>query len=228
MMKKLGLPGFLLVLVAGFLRAQSEGKYKVCTLTGSVVDVRAFVKAPEDSRASATFCIEARAHSSCYTPRSNGKPFFIDPIFTAGADANGNVRWFVFSAKREPFFSRQDRMITLLFLNGSIDLVSALPPIILSEQSEYLVWHRESSSKTLPMVTVADYVWAMERETHFGTHKYRVTTYGPQSSRLPRYRQIDSYITERSYPGLDDESELNVIQEEMATIKARLKKKRVE
>jgi hypothetical protein len=174
------------------------------------------------SETGAKLCVTVATRTSCYIAKVNGKPFPIKPEWRAISVTGrpGVARYLLYTALREPFFSRQDKHMALLALDsGRGDLRDVLPPIILSEQSEYSIW-QDNRFSPLPIVTTADFQWDIEKETHFGPHQYRVNTYLYDDK--GKYVVTDSYLTERRYPGLDDASQIAVIWGEMNTLRQHL------
>ncbi len=111
-------------------------------------------------------------------------------------------------------------MLALLVVSGSLQLSNVLPPVILSEQSEYSLW-RDKVLSPMPILTTADYLFPFEsEETHFSEHYYRVRTYMADAS--GKYRLVDVYKTARRYPGLDTEEKIQVLEGERKTFMSHL------
>jgi len=150
--------------------------------------------------------------------------YALDPSFEAIGWPNeqGVARAVLFRADAEPFISRRNTRVMLFVLKRRPALVSVLPDVILSEQSEYSTWEDKSVSP-MPILTTAEYMMNFDAgETHFGKHYYYLATYIWNASVL-RYEGMDSFTTSSRYPGFDDVEKIQVIRHELAGIKGRLR-----
>jgi len=202
--------------------AKAGDQYQMRTTTGTVVTVRVTLKSgQEEGTIPAQLCFHSGDKTGCYEATAENKPYSLGPSCTPVRYGDGDTMgWLLFSAKTPFFASRQDHMLALLVLSGSLQLSNLLPPVILSEQSEYSLW-RDRRLSPMPILTTADYLFPFEsEETHFSEHYYRVRTYMADES--GKYRLVDDYKTARRYPGLDTVEKIQVIEGERETFRSHL------
>lgn len=197
------------------------------TLSGGTVMVHVKTEpGASDGTTPAKLCAASANKSSCYPAVADNDRFPANPQFrlVARSKKRGTAQWILFTAERQPFFSRQDHVLTLLALDSSLQLRNTLPSIVLSEQSETRVWYDPKLSPA-PILSTADFVWNMQTETHFGQHHYRVRTY-LWNEFSQSYRLSDEYVTVKQYPGFDEVEDVQVIEAELSTITTHLREKR--
>lgn len=207
--------------------AKTGDQYQVRTTSGTLVTVRVTSKSgPEEGTVPAKLCVHSGEKTGCYEAVTEHEtsllgPFSLEPSYApVRYDDGDTIGWLLFSAKTVPFTSRQDHMLALLVLSSSLQLSNVLPPVILSEQSEYSLW-RDKRLSPMPILTTADYLFPFEsEETHFSAHHYRVQTYMADAS--GKYRLVDDYKTARKYPGLDTVDKIQVLEGERETFRSHL------
>jgi hypothetical protein len=194
------------------------------TKSGAAQPVHVTSATGPDARKGARLCVSFAAKTFCYTATANGKPFRLEPVWKPIAVIGNppSAGYLLFTALGEPFFSRQDKHLSLLVLDSVNGLRNVLPPLVLSEQSEYSIW-QDPQFSPLPIVTTAEFHWDMEHETHFGPHRYRIDTYVADSD--GQYVLKDTYLTDHQYPGLDEASRVVVLESEMKAVRQHLTEK---
>ncbi len=166
----------------------------------------------------ARVCVLARAGKACYSPpRAASVPldFSYDPHAEVVALSAGRDALF-FTATASGGGSGSLTSLALLDFDGR-RLRDLLPPLALTNQSEYRFWHEPGRPVLL---ATADFVWG-KGETHFSAHRYDIRVYGPGPD--GRFVRLDRYTTRHKYPGLDDVEELSVLEGERRVILTRLK-----
>jgi len=195
---------FSLLWSAAFGAYASDSTTKIRTTSGAAETVHVNVVPGPNASTGAKLCVVLAARKICYTASVNGKAFPLKPEWKP-ISADGQPEgpgYLLFTALKEPFFSRQDGHLALLVLDsGKGVLRNVLPPVVLSEQSEHSIW-RANQISMLPILTTAEFHWDMEHESHFGFHQYQVNTY--VSDGVGNYALKDTYLTKRQYSGLDD------------------------
>jgi len=169
----------------------------------------------------ARICVGSANTEQCYSPpapKPPSPPFGLNATATDLKLATG-VSLIVFTAESSIGGSGSLTNIALLAdRNGQ--LIDLLPNITVTNQSEYRFWNLPAISG-MPILTTADFVWG-QVETHFSSHRYRITSY-VYHKQGGRYVQLDEYITQKRYAGLDDANEIKVLEPEKATILHRLR-----
>jgi hypothetical protein len=170
---------------------------------------------------SASVCLVSKASRECYTPPQH------DPPFGLRAEANTVPLRKGFDALlfRADAWAGGSGILTTLALLVSREgrLVNLLPDVALTNQSEYRFWNEAAISDTALFVT-ADYVWG-ENESHFGRHRYRVTTYS-FSKELQEYAIRDEYLTLKKYAGYDQAETITVLEPEKQEVLSRLRRQK--
>lgn len=79
------------------------------------------------------------------------------------------------------------------------DFVSLLPKLELTNVSEHRIWNLPQISN-LPILASADFIWDLDKETHFESHRYRIKAFvfEPKSG---RYIERVNFDTSRKYSG---------------------------
>ena len=215
----------LLPWVVSFGVAAADSTIRMRTTSGVVETVHIRAVPGSDDRTGVQLCVALAARTICHRAAANRTPFPFAPEWSPVPEPGhpDTTGFLLFTAQAEPFFSRQDKLLSMLVLDlAKRTLKDTLPSLVLSEQSEHSIWE-DGRFSALPLLTTADFHWDMEHETHFGPHQYRVNTY--VSHGTEKYVLTDSYLTRRSYAGLDDVDQLAVIEGEMSTIQQHLTEK---
>jgi len=218
-----------LVIACGVGNCQTA--LRIRAADGQTFEAQAFVEAGSfEGRTGASLCLIVAGKRLCHSmlPRLRGEGldplvFALDPSFETIGDpgATAIAGAILFKADAEPFLSRRDTRVMLFVLKRGPELVSVLPDVFLSEQSEYLTWEDKGIS-SMPIITTADYNWSLAAgETHFARHHYSIRSYVWNASAF-QYELLDGFSTSSRYPGFDEVQKIQVISHEIAVVKARL------
>jgi hypothetical protein len=179
------------------------------------LDARGLPTAP------ARICLAASVSGHCYAPPSDKFAFGLEPKAQTVGNINGEDL-ILFTASFSGGGSGRLTHFAILKQLSS-DLVDVLPPVQLTNQSEYKVWSLPQFSN-LPVLVTADYIWDIEtEETHFSAHRYHIEVF-VFDAQSGRYVQVLHYGTSKKYPGLDDVDAIAVLDAEKPAILAKLKK----
>jgi hypothetical protein len=107
------------------------------------------------------------------------------------------------------------KLITFwLYRNDNNSYEKVLPPITVTEQSEYRLLKNKKGNSVF---VTADYIWG-DKETHFSPHRFKIKIYNFYAAQKA-FVIAKEYITKRVYKSLDDVDMINVISPEFGKIK---------
>jgi hypothetical protein len=166
---------------------------------------------------SAKFCVESKQVNDCYTPPSSEYKFGLN------ARAINLPQWKGLTIFTAEFYGGGSGTLTsiALFDLRRAKLTNLLPDVALTNQSEYHAWNIPEVS-AMPVFVTADFNWESD-ETHFGMHRYTVSTYLYNGE---RYIRANQYLTSKKYPGLDDADRVNVLENQRTHILNQLRQQR--
>jgi hypothetical protein len=170
----------------------------------------------------ATVCLVSSDKERCYEPPKRDPPFGVDPQTRTIRLAAGHEA-LLFTVISTAWGSGYRQLLALLRPGPDSRLENLLSPeVVVSELSEYEFWDEPSISE-FALLVVAEAIWGedgcCEGETHFSSHRFRVTSYTfDRSSR--RYGVCDRYVTARKYPS----EPIAVLEPEKGKILARLRR----
>ncbi len=97
------------------------------------------------------------------------------------------------------------------------EFVNLLPPVRLTNVSEYKIWNLPKLSG-LPILVTADFIWDFKAgETHLAAHRYTIRVY-LFDAKSDHYLQKVHYYTKEKYPGLDEVDQIKVLDSERQRI----------
>jgi hypothetical protein len=168
----------------------------------------------------ARICLGPEGTAHCWAPPSTRDYVFgLEPKAVPAGRLEG-VPLTLFSAMFSGGGSGTLTDYSLLTVRGG-ELVNLLPTVRLTSQSEINLWTLPEIS-ALPVLVTAEFIWDYgAKETHFASHRYRITALVYDKER-GRYTQRVDYSTAGKYPGLDEVDEIRVLEKERARVLALL------
>jgi hypothetical protein len=169
----------------------------------------------------ARICLGA-ATDHCYAPPSTKDYIFgLEPKAAPAGNIDGK-ELILFTAMFSGCGSGTLSDFSLLTVRSG-QFVNLLPPVRLSNQSEYKLWNLPRYSNH-PMLVTADFIWNFDAgETHLAAHRYAIHAY-IFDRKSGQYRDAVHYETKKKYPGFDNVDEIRVLGSERPTILAKLQK----
>lgn len=188
-----GMAGVLLALLISPSAAPSQAQYHL--LPGKAGAGGCFPTTP------ARICLGASGTAHCYAPPSTKDYIFGLEPKARNIGRFGGLELALFTAM---FYGCGSGTLTdfSLLTVRSDEFVDLLPPVRLTNVSEYKIWNLPRLS-ALPILVTADFIWDFEAgETHFSHHRYTVDAhvFDPKSR---QYLKRVHYDTERKYSGGD-------------------------
>jgi hypothetical protein len=176
---------------------------------------------PPFPKGPASVCVESPPSQQCYTaPTFENFPFGNSAAATVVL-LEKDLPAILFSAATGGVSGWKIHLALLKPGTGSILEQLFVPPISVSDQSQYAFWSDFAISPAQIFVT-ADAVWGPD-EGHFGDHRYMISAYvlAPSSMELHYYYLQDRYMTVHRYRS---ETNIEVLTPEKEEILARLRR----
>jgi hypothetical protein len=146
-------------------------------------------------------CISGASPDSCYVAQDSRFQYAQDVhISVLHADAEHDGLFF-----RASFEAINDTitLVALLGVNDQGQLANLHPGLYYTLQGHYHIWSNKKVAAG-SLITLAEHVMDIDRETHFSEHRYKIVTYSfcPEQK---CYIQMDGFTTRKKYEGLDGE-----------------------